>query len=715
MNPVNMSTLNFDVPSSNVPKSRTAFRPFAASLTMIAVLTLGACGGGGRTGSAIPLAPNASSASQAAFLSAATDARQTFSASTNADVTPYPGAVLGNGPLAYYQLNDSTLTMRDSGSHAISGIYGSNTSHGVAPITMGASSATGFPGGTSYNPNGFAHTAPSSLLQPSRLTIEAWIKYNRALTPNSYVPIVVYGGQGVSYGLYLHGLVNNVATVFYQQTNSGQSGRLFLHGSTGLSAGSVYHVVLSFDGSRATSFVNGLFDQSLPYPGTIGYFHNTTGLQIGGQNASTDASFPGTIGHVAIYGSALSAQTIVDHFLSGQLLPMTSESAIRADAFVDSIGVNTHFENSNSPYYAQFAGMERLLVTSGIRHFRDNMSFSADFIAKVKELAYLKIHGTYAAPPTVTQSQVQTYPALVYPSLEQFETPNEADDQGNANWPQTCAAFQKKFYGWVKSSPKSAAYRVLGPGLAFAGDFKYIPGLSAYMDVGNFHDYMGTYNPGFPGGPWGGMKSIKNYETVTSGNKPVIATETGYGTIPGNGRNDPSVDNRTQLRYMTRLYFESLKLGISRSYSYELVDETITTKGFLTFGLLNSNLSPKPAFTGIKSLIGALQDPGPSFNTSSLSYNISGLSSVHHLLMQKRNGTFVLAVWLELPSWNPSSGGDIIVPDQTVLLSTARGFSRATYSTMDENGNFSSSPFTWRNGQTSISVSDKVSLVTLTP
>jgi Concanavalin A-like lectin/glucanases superfamily len=690
-------------------------KPFKKSLAISLVLISSALAGcGGATSTALPSVlsqlstTSGSNRVQGPALSSV--ARQALVTNT------YPTAVLASNPLAYYQLNDSAAILVDAGSNGISGTYGSGVSLKAPAITQGSSSAAGFPGGTSYNANGFAYTAPTTSLQPTTISVEAWIKYNSSIAPNTYVPIAVYGGQGISYGLYLQGISNNQSTIFYQQTNVGQSGRLFLHGSTHLSVGAVYHVVIAFDGTNVRSYVNGLLDQTMSDPGAVGYFRNVTGLQIGGQTSSSDASFPGTIAHVAVYGSALSAATVVNHFLIGQLLPMTSEDATPADTLVDSIGINTHFENGSSAYVLRYPEVQSLLVASGIRHIRGNMATSPDFVSKMRQLAAYKIHGTFATSLTTTQAQVQGYPALVYPSLEQIEAPNELDDQGNPNWAQTCAAFQQTLYGWVKGSPATSSYPLLGPGLAFPRDYQLLPDLSSFMDVGSLHDYMAAYNPGFPGGPWGGMNAMVAYERLISGTKPIVATEEGYGTVTGAapGNLATAVDDRTDLRYMTRLMFEQLKAGVSRSYSYEFINES-TAGGFSTFGILNNDLSPKPAYTGIKSLIGTLQDPGPPFTASSLSYNLSGLSTVHHLLMQKRDGSFVLALWIELPSWNAVGGGDISVPTQSITLTTATNFSSATLSAMDESGNIAATVLPWTNQQTTVTVSDKVSLVTLKP
>jgi hypothetical protein len=168
---------------------------------------------------------------------------------------------------------------------------------------------------------------------------------------------------------------------------------------------------------------------------------------------------------------------------------------------------------------------------------------------------------------------------------------------------------------------------------------------------------------------------------------------------------------------MTRLFFEQFNHGIVRSYTYELMDEGGTTV-FNNFGLVTTSLQPKPAYTGIKSLIAQLADPGAPFTTTPLAYKITGfINAVHHTLLQKRNGHYVLAIWIEVPSWITlnNAGGDINIPPQSVTLTTGKQFSSATLRTMDEGGNITAAPLTWNGTSAAISVTDKVSLIDLAP
>jgi hypothetical protein len=361
-----------------------------------------------------------------------------------------------------------------------------------------------------------------------------------------------------------------------------------------------------------------------------------------------------------------------------------------------------------------FSQVKSLLVASGIRHIRDGMETGSPFVSKMKALAASgNIRGDFITTLSTTQSQVNRYPAIVAPMLELFEAPNEQDvyDGGLPNWAQTCIAYQKQLYSWVKDSPATSKYSVVGPSMAFASNYRQIPGLSPYLDDGNIHDYMGTFNPGFLGGPFGGIRAMVADETATSGTKPIMATETGYGDGSGTGL----IDNRTDLRYATRLFFEQFLAGVSRTYAYELIDSVFAGTSFSSDGLLTNKLTPKPTYTAITAIIAALSDPGQAFVPGSLDYNLSGLSTVHHLLMQKRNGQFILAIWQELPGWNVTDGGDIIVPDQNVTLTTASAFSHASLGSFSESGVLTTAPLTWTNRQITFPVSDKISLITLTP
>ncbi len=639
----------------------------------------------------------------------------------------YVSDVLQAQPLTYYQLNDPTSSMTDSGNHRLNGSYGSSVHLQGATITTAATSAAVFPGGSSYNPNGFGRTSPSTLLQPPRVSLEAWIELSAPNATAHDLPIVVYGSasSSVRYGLFLHGLGGGINSLLYTQHNVGQP-QGALYGGIRLVAGPVYHVVVTFDGITIRMYVNGIADMTLTYSGSIDYSpYFSDGLQIGGANqipAYASASFPGTIAQVAVYPQALTQQQITSHFLAGQIVPMITEQATASDVFVDSIGINTHFERSGSIYVTQYAQVKALLVASGIRHLRESMIFNAPwYVNTMKDLAASGVRASYGALPSFTEAQVQSYPSLVGDSFEQFEGVNEPDLGFKPGWVQATRSFQQNYYSWVKGDPAISKFPVIGPALTGMESSIALGDISAYEDAGNIHDYFGAFEPGTAGwggtyppyGCYGSIAYNVNLGRLQSGSKPIMATETGYGTIAG----DPlTLDYRTDLRYMTRLFFDQFNGGIMRSYPYELLDEGPGL--FNNFGILQINTQPKPSYYGIKSLIAALADPGAPFSPSTLTFQLTGFNAnVRHTLLQKRNGDYVLAVWIEMPGWitENNAGGDIIVPGQIVTLATTQHFRAAAISAMDDSGKLTTTPMNWNGQSASFEATDRVTLITLSP
>ncbi len=702
-------------------------RPSTLLLALtVASATMTGCGSGGST--SLPQTGTSAAASTSGIPARSVAfAAQRIRPSANG-LTSYASTVLADAPAVFYQMDDTTTTMLDLGPNAVSGTYGADVTTHATAITAGAAGAALFPGGAAYDAKGYAYTPRSVVMEPaSTVTLEAWVKLNAHNTTNHDIPIVVYGtvGKGIRYGLYQHGL--GVGDCFEYQQRDLTIAPLNVCSNTRPALNTVYHVVVVSNGSTVSMFFNGVPDKSVPYAGSIDYTTTfTDGLQIGGANQVVpyaSASFPGSIAGVSIYNSALTQSQIAAHFLAGQIVPFVTETPANSDAFVDSIGINAHFDNQYGIYGTQYATVKSLLFSSGIRHMREAMVFnSPTYLTKMQELAAGGVHGSYLTQLAFSQSQISAWPAMVGTSVEAFEAPNEQDDVSNPNWLPQCIAFEKTLYSWVKGDPNLARYSVLGPAIVNNADVVPVGDLSAYMDNGNIHDYMSVFNPGTTGWggyypPYGWYGSIAynvNLGRVISGSKPMIATETGYGTIAGNPL---TLDYRAHLRYMTRLFFEQFNGGITRSYMYEFMDEG-GTGIFSNFGLVQTDLQPKPAYNGLKSLISALADPGAPFAPTPLTYNITGFNNnVAHTLLQRRNGQYQLAIWIEAPAWVTANnaGGDIIVPPQTITLSTSKAFSTTSITTMDDNGIMTTASLPMTNNSATFQVTDKVSIVNLKP
>src|SRR5262249_11666787 len=136
-----------------------------------------------------------------------------------------------------------------------------------------------------FNGADYAYVDADPSLQPARVTVEAWISPKRALTTHSgFNPLVVkYAGD----------FWNTVDgyDLWYQDSGAGgrvgfgigtSGGRVRLHASlyTTISAGHLYHIVGTFDGSYARLYLNGEQVAATAYSQPLAYLGGN--LRIGG-------------------------------------------------------------------------------------------------------------------------------------------------------------------------------------------------------------------------------------------------------------------------------------------------------------------------------------------------------------------------------------------------------------------------------------------------
>ena len=98
-------------------------------------------------------------------------------------------------------------------------------------------------------------------------------------------------------------------------------------------------------------------------------------------------------------------------------------------------------------------------------------------------------------------------------------------------------------------------------------------------------------------GGYGSMQFDMCLAQMVGVNEPVVSTETGYAS--GMGLSDAIIG-----RYELRILFESLRLGIVRTFLYELIDDPSS----LNYGLLTGSFSPRPAYTAIQNVLSLLKD-----------------------------------------------------------------------------------------------------------
>jgi hypothetical protein len=369
-----------------------------------------------------------------------------------------------------------------------------------------------------------------------------------------------------------------------------------------------------------------------------------------------------------------------------------SEGARAADAFVDSVGVNVHLGYYGTLYGDNFSAIESLLTGLGIRHVRDGISpGQTSLCSNFSRLASSGIHGDFIVGSWMSPSDVTAWDSCTARTADAYEGLNEWDTSHPAtdgNWSQTDASVQE----WLSSTVRSTrGVTVVAPSLTSESAYATVGALGASSDVGNAHVYFAGRNPGTAG--WGGGDSFGVYGALDydlaiarqpTGTKPMYVTESGYGDAPGTSYAVPA---GTKARYLMRTLLENWNAGVTRTYVYELVDNG--GGDFGSYGLTDANGIIKPAYWAVKNLLAHLSDPGASIAPGSLAYTLTEPAEVHHALFQKRDRSFVLALWLEVPEWDPSGNRSVAVAPQAARLTFGRSPSSLHTTAFDDNGNAS--------------------------
>jgi hypothetical protein len=425
--------------------------------------------------------------------------------------------------------------------------------------------------------------------------------------------------------------------------------------------------------------------------------------------------------------------------------PVSPELARPADDFVDSVGVNTHLHYAGTVYDTAFDRTIRpKLLALGVRHVRDGAytydaaGASTTFNRRCRSLAASGIRfdflTTFRTQSTAATdlSKLGAVSSWCARAVESFEGTNEPDKQalpaGSGTWQAQTIASQKALYAAVKRTAGISNVAVLGP--AIANSPTAVGSLSAFMDFGNWHPYPGGLCPACADVYGQTLDMLLPRYRTPSGPRPMIATETGYhNAVKAAAPSQRAVSELAAGRYMPRLLLDQFNRGFVRSYIYELIDERADpakTQMDANFGLLRNDGSEKPAYRGVRSLLGLLSDPGSPFTPGALSYSLTGqVATVRHALLQKRNGSFYFALWQERSSYdtgaranapdNLAARGDLPVSDQAVTLNVQNPIARTTVYTLDDAGTMTSTPVAPVNGSIALPVSDRVTVVELDP
>jgi hypothetical protein len=436
------------------------------------------------------------------------------------------------------------------------------------------------------------------------------------------------------------------------------------------------------------------------------------------------------------------------------------ETALSADAFVDSIGINIEAVNEVPPTspYANIANITTSIKDLGIRHIRvmpiPNTKEIRNFVSIAKgagakldfmigrsnagQWAIDTDRDVIAAANSLILRKNYLIPYLS--SLEYVEGPNESSchdatyrclNGETVKHPSGTLTFQNALSNTLRNPPNSydssppVTLPLIGPSGCMsdvsAADLK-----GCKLDIENIHSYCDNgYSP-----DWGithGARYAGSYDYIGNAdaingnatNLPVFITETGYntGTKPDKGIQLP-VSILAQAKYYPRIFADAMSVGrIKKVYTWELYDPTNAGNANGSFGLVGlaadgKTQTKKPAYYAEKNLIGLLAEPGASFSPTKLDFDISAPTQVAHLLLQKSNGDYYLLLWQALPvyGYSDGKGRDIANAAVNVTIDFKKAFNSAVQYAYDRKWSFADTSIAGAR-QLKVSVPDTVTII----
>jgi hypothetical protein len=352
--------------------------------------------------------------------------------------------------------------------------------------------------------------------------------------------------------------------------------------------------------------------------------------------------------------------------------PAAAQSFVPAHSartFGDSIGVNVRLTYIDTPAYRDFSPIESRLRELGVRYVSDSVCATCQYqIDRLQRLAAdgikanLGVGWIAGGTPTIGPG-LQALRTRLRDSIASISGLNEPDISGNSQWIAVTRAYQAELYRQAKADPFLARFPVLGPSLVNRGSRAALGDLSAYLDRGNLHPYPG----GLP--PLGNLPDESQLMSYVSGAKPLVISEVGYHTdLTYTGPHRPASEQAVAI-YTPRIALEAFHYGIERTYIYQFADlmsEADAQSNGLSpsqnsFGLLRSDLSPKPSFLALRNLLRVVDgDSAPVAAAGGMRLAVEGAGpDVRQLLLQSADGSYALVLWRSVSVWDRTALRDL--------------------------------------------------------
>jgi hypothetical protein len=383
---------------------------------------------------------------------------------------------------------------------------------------------------------------------------------------------------------------------------------------------------------------------------------------------------------------------------------MSMEVAAGSDAFVNSIGINIK-STGQGGVYTNRTLMTQDLNTIGIRNLRYS-SIVPGFNGTLA-LNLTALHESTAAYQTDINNDLAYFKSHYSASnIVGIEAPNEMDYNDSTYYTSDVPTIDQIAYTAIRSDPWFNGIPYIGPSISSLFKYQSLGDQSQVVDTTNEHNYgSGNQVP---------SAVLQNVTAMATGYEadgaPVFVTETGYSTDTADG----GVDETVQGRYFPRLFLESFSQGAVKTFSHELGDSNEGNPWADQLGIIRNDgptYSFKPAATALQNLITLLSDRngGQTYLAGGLDYSMSGgAADVHHVLLQKADGTFELALWREIRSTDTlSANSNVTLSFNTPVGTSIKQFTPNTGTT--------GTTLPLSGGSVTVGVNDQVTVLQISP